>query len=79
LERNSINYLPKTIKSCINPFEITKDYDLKLRNKVAAFKQSTQSKKAVFLTMITTFGLLQNQYARSIIQNEITMDDLFGG
>jgi uncharacterized protein len=66
------------IKYSINPFEITKEYDLKLRNKIAAFKQSTQTKKAVFLTMITTFGLLQNQYARSIIQNEITMDDLFG-
>jgi AAA+ ATPase superfamily predicted ATPase len=67
------------IKYSINPFEITKDYDLKLRNKVGAFKQSTQTKKAVFLTMITTFGLQQNQYARSIVQNEITMDDLFGG
>jgi uncharacterized protein len=67
------------IKYSINPFEITKEYDLKLRNKVGAFKQSTQTKKAVFLTMITTFGLLQNQYARSIVQNEITMDDLFGG
>ncbi len=65
------------IKYSINLFEITKDYDLKLRNKVGAFKQSTQTKKAVFLTMITTFGLLQNQYARSIVQNEITMDDLF--
>ncbi len=65
------------IKYSINPFEITKEYDLKLRNKVGAFKQSTKTKKAVFLTMITTFGLQQNQYARSIVQNEITMDDLF--
>ncbi len=65
------------IKYAINPFEITKEYDLKLRNKVAAFMQSTKTNKAVFLTMITTFGLVQNQYARSIVHNEITMDDLF--
>ncbi len=66
------------IKYAINPFEITKDYDLKLRNKVAAFIQNTKTKKTVFLSMITTFGLVQNAYARSIIQNELTMDDLFG-
>ncbi len=65
------------IKYSINPFEITKEYDLKLRNKVAAFIQSTNTRKTVFLTMITTFGLVQNQYARSIVHNEITMDDLF--
>jgi uncharacterized protein len=66
------------IKYSINPFTITKDYDLKLRNKIAAFKESTQTRKSVFLTVITTFGLVQNEYSRSIIHNEITMDDLFG-
>lgn len=66
------------IKYTINPFEITKEYDLKLRNKVGAFIQSTKTKKTVFLTMITTYGLVNNAYYRSIIQNELTMDDLFG-
>lgn len=65
------------IKYAINPFEITKEYDLKLRNKVGAFIQSTRTKKTVFLSMITTYGLVKNAYARSIIQNELTMDDLF--
>lgn len=66
------------IKYTINPFEITKEYDLKLRNKVGAFIQSTKTKKTVFLSMITTYGLVNNAYYRSIIQNELTMDDLFG-
>jgi AAA+ ATPase superfamily predicted ATPase len=66
------------IKYSINPFEITKEYDLKLRNKVGAFIQSTKTKKTVFLSMITTYGLVNNAYYRSIIQNELTMDDLFG-
>jgi uncharacterized protein len=65
------------IKYSINQFTITKDYDLKLRNKVGAFIENTKTKKTVFLSMITTFGLVQNEYARSIVQNELTMDDLF--
>lgn len=66
------------IKYTINPFGVTKEYDLKLRNKVGAFIQSTKTKKTVFLSMITTYGLVNNAYYRSIIQNELTMDDLFG-
>jgi uncharacterized protein len=65
------------IKYSINSYEITKAYDLNLRNKIGAFKDSTRTKKAVFMTMITTFGLIKNQYSRSIIQNELTMDNLF--
>jgi uncharacterized protein len=65
------------IKYSINSYEITKAYDLNLRNKIGAFKESTKTKKAVFMTMITTFGLVKNQYSRSIIQNELTMDNLF--
>lgn len=65
------------IKFSINSYEITKAYDLNLRNKIGAFKEHTKTKKAVFMTMITTFGLVKNQYARSIVQNELTMDDLF--
>ena len=65
------------IKYSINSYEITKAYDLNLRNKIGAFKDSTKTKKAVFMTMITTFGLVKNQYSRSIIQNELTMDNLF--
>lgn len=67
------------IKFSINAYEITKAYDLVLRNKIAAFIQSTKTKKAVFLVMLTTFGLVKNEYARSVVQNELKMDDLFGG
>ena len=65
------------IKYSVNSFEITKAYDLNLRNKIGVFKESTKTKKAVFMTMITTFGLVKNQYSRSIVQNELTMDNLF--
>jgi uncharacterized protein len=65
------------IKFSINPFTVTKVLDLALRNKVAAFKETTKTNKAIFVTMITTFGLVKNEYSRSFIQNEITMNDLF--
>jgi uncharacterized protein len=65
------------IKFCNNPFSITKAYDLALRNKVGIFKETTKTNKAVFCTMITTFGLVKNQYSRSFVQNEIILDDLF--
>jgi uncharacterized protein len=65
------------IKFSINEFTITKSYDKSLRDKVSAFKENTQTKKALFLTMITTYGLVPNEYSRSLVQNEITMDDLF--
>jgi hypothetical protein len=32
----------------------------------------------VFLTMITTYGVDKNKYANLLVQNEVTMDDLFG-
>lgn len=65
------------IKFSVNPFEIKKPYDLNLRNKIALFKETTKTRKAVFLAMITTFGIAQNEYAKSIVQNDLTMNDLF--
>jgi uncharacterized protein len=65
------------IKFSINPFTITKEYDKSLKNKLSIFKETTKTRKAVFLTMITTYGLVKNEYSGSIVQNEINMDDLF--
>ena len=65
------------IKFSINEFAITKSYDENLRNKIATFKDITKTKKTIFLTMITTFGLVKNQYFGSVASNEIVLDDLF--
>jgi uncharacterized protein len=64
-------------KFSLDSFCITKEYAEKLREKISVFKEVTQTKKAVFLTMITTYGVEKNKYANSLMQNEITMDDLF--
>jgi hypothetical protein len=57
-------------------YTLTKSDDLSLRNKRNAFIQETGTRKAIHLTMITSFGLAKNQYT-SLIQSEITADDLF--
>lgn len=65
------------MKFSINPFTIDKKYDAELRNKIAAFKKETATRKSVFMTMVTTFGLQKNNYAAGLIQNDIKMDALF--
>lgn len=64
------------MKYSTDVFSIDKSYDLMLRNKIGAFRQESKTRKAVHLTMVTTYGIKQNEYA-GMIQNEIVMDDLF--
>ena len=65
------------MKYSINKFMIDEKYDAELRNKIAAFIKESATKKAVFLTMVTTFGITNNNYAAGIVQNEIDMNALF--
>ena len=64
------------MKFSINEFVIDKDYDMKLRNKIEAFRRETNSRKTLLMTLITTYGVAQNQY-RYIAQSQIVLDDLF--
>lgn len=66
------------IKFSLQPFTITKAYAAQLQQKISRFKTETDTKKAVWLTMITTFGLTKNEYAASLVQKELTMEVLFG-
>ncbi len=64
------------MKFSVNPFTIDKKYDAELRNKTEAFRRETRTKKALFLTMITTFGLKETLYSGNIL-NDLKMDVLF--
>ena len=64
-------------KFSLDTFSIDKAYAEKLRSKIAVFKTVTQSKKSVFLTMITTYGVENNQYANLLVRNQVMMNDLF--
>jgi len=65
------------IKFSESEFSIQKSYAENLQNKVGAFKTETKTKKACFLTFLTTFGLKNNKYSRSLVKNELTMNALF--
>ena len=58
-------------------FTIDADYAADLRNKIQVFRKQTRSKKSIFLTMVTTFGIKRNSYSNDLEVIDIRMDDLF--
>lgn len=64
------------IKFSKDEFEINKDYEQKLNNKIDALIEESGTKKSVILTMLTTFGIKQNKYSDKV-QCQVVLDDLF--
>ena len=58
-------------------YALTKEYSEQLRLKKTIFRQVTQTKKAIFTTLITTYPTLKNKYFMEEIDSEITMEHLF--
>lgn len=58
-------------------FTIDKAYANELENKRNVFKEATNTKKSLFLTLVTTFGVQSNEYATKSVQVTVTMDALF--
>jgi len=57
-------------------YSITVKEEAQLRNKIVAFESETGTKKAVHLTMVTTFGITKNSHA-GVVQSEVVLDDLY--
>ena len=64
------------IKFSTGEYEIDKDYEMNLRNKIEKFRSATGTRKALHLTMITTFGIKRGMHS-GIVQSQVTLDDLF--
>ena len=64
------------MKYAASAYSLNKEEEMKLRKRLETFRTTTQTPKAIHLTMITTYGVLPNIHS-GIIQNEVTMDDLF--
>ena len=64
------------MKFATDEYEITKNYDTQLRQKKSVFAAKTKTRKAIHITMVTTYGLKQNMYSNSI-QSEVVLEDLF--
>ncbi len=65
------------MKFSVAPFIISKKYANELKNKIETFKIETNTRKSVFLTMLTTYGVKQNINSIGLFQNEVKMKDLF--
>ena len=65
------------IKWSVSEFILTREYAEDLRKKVALFRHYTGTKKQVYLTFISTWGLLPNNHSRGLIDKELRLDDLF--
>lgn len=64
------------MKYSADKFEIKKKYDEEMRERMELFRSVTRTRKALHLTMVTTYGLKQNAYS-GMVQNEVVLDDLF--
>jgi hypothetical protein len=64
------------IKFANGDYAIDAAIDVELRNRKNAFIATTRTRKAVHITLITTYGVVRNAYWDTI-QSEVTMNDLF--
>lgn len=85
IKGNQIDLLIDRADSVFNVCEMkfaSGDYVLKktesenIENKVLDFKTVTETPKSVYLTLVTTNGLVDNEYARKF-QNILSLDSLF--
>ena len=58
-------------------YELTKKYAAELKEKVRLFKRHTRTKKQVFLALVTTYGMKRSPHAVGLIDQVVTMEDLF--
>jgi AAA+ ATPase superfamily predicted ATPase len=58
-------------------FAIDKGYARELEQKLEVFEEKAKTKKTLFLTMISSYGIKENEYSRRLVQKSLTMDVLF--
>jgi uncharacterized protein len=72
---NCMNLLE--VKFYDDEFEVTDSYAQQLRQKTSIFKRKTNTKKNIFITMLTVYGAKKNEHYLSIVTNQLLIDDLF--
>ena len=64
------------MKHSADTFVIDNEYAKDLQNKLSAYRELSKDKRTQHLVMVTTSGVAHNSNF-NMVQNEITMDDLF--
>ncbi len=65
------------IKFYENQFTIDKKYAASLQQKKYIFQQETKTRKHLFITLISSVGLQANEHSIGLIDQKITLDNLF--
>jgi hypothetical protein len=65
------------MKFSLHEFIITKPYAAELERKLKVFREQIKTRKTLFLTMITSFGVKSNGYKINLVQRELKMEALF--
>ncbi len=65
------------MKFAMTEFTIDKKYAEELAQKRMTFLEKTATKKTIFVTMLTSYGTKQNEYAQQLVQSNLTMNVLF--
>ena len=60
----------------IGEFEITKQYDKRLRERTEIFRSTAKTRKAIHQRFVTTYDLKKNMYSGTI-QSEVVVNELF--
>lgn len=58
-------------------FYLTKEYAERLTKKLWDFRTTTKTKKQLTWTLVTTFGLKENEHSIGVIEQTLTLADLF--
>ena len=64
------------MKHSADTFVIDNDYAKDLQNKLSAYRELSKDKRTLHLVMVTTSGVARGSNY-NMVQNEVTMDDLF--
>jgi uncharacterized protein len=65
------------MKYTVSPFSIDKGYAKELQQKLDVFRAATGTRKSLFLTMVTTEGVVPNNYRSELVINEVNASALF--
>lgn len=64
------------MKFSVKPYYISENYEKTLRDRMSIFQEKTKNTKSLVYTFVTTYGIA-NSVGRSIVNSEVTMEDLF--
>lgn len=60
-----------------HPLVISKAYAVELQRKLRVFRERTQTRNTLFLTMVTTHGVKQNDHVTALVSSEVQLMQLF--